>query len=99
MSEQQLRDGARAQQLLNDSMLANAFEGVRLNIHDGIAKTKFDQRDDREDGYHMLRALESVKGQLERHIRIAAGLKAEEKETDIRTVLRPIELAKEDEDG
>ena len=99
LSEQQLRDGVRAQQLLNDPMLADAFESVRLNIVDGIATSEFDQSDKRESGYHMLRALESVRGQIERHVRTAAGLQAEEKDAELRTVLRPVELAKEDEDG
>jgi len=99
MSEQQLKDGVRAQQLLNDSMLADAFEAVRLNIIHGISTSTFDEADKRESGYFMLRALESVKGSIEKHIRIAAGLQAEEKETATRTVLRPIELAKEDQDG
>ena len=97
MSEQQLRDGARAQQLLDDPMLANAFEQTRLIIIDGIATSTFDETEQRESGYHMLRALESVKGQIERHIRVAAGLKAEEKDTELRTVLRPVELAKEED--
>ncbi len=100
MSEQQLRDGARAKQLLADPMLANAFEQTRLTIIDGIATSTFDQREEREEGYHLLRALESVKGQLERHVRTAAGIQAEEKETATRTVLRVTELAKkEDNDG
>ena len=98
MSEQQLRDGVRAQQLLNDSMLNDAFENVRLNIINGIATSSFEETETRESGYFMLRALESVKGQIERHVRIAAGLQAEEKETNSRTVLRVAELAKEEED-
>ena len=102
MSEQQLRDGARAQQLLNDSMLADAFEQTRLTIVNGIATSDFAETEQRESGYFMLRALESVKGQLERHIRISAGLIAEEKESKLRDVLRPVELAKikeEEKDG
>ena len=97
MSDQQLKDGVRAQQLLNDPMLANAFEQTRLTIIDGIATSSFEEADKRESGYHMLRALESVKGQLERHVKVAAGLQAQEKETATRTVLRPVELAKEED--
>ena len=93
---QQLRDGARAKQLLDDPMLARAFEEVRLGIHNGIASSEFDQQDKREDGYHMLRALESVKGMIERHIRIADGIKAEAKQTDLRTVKRVVESGVED---
>ena len=99
MSEQQLKDGVRAQQLLNDSMLADAFDSTKANILNGIATSAFDQADVREDAYHQLRALESVKGQLERHIRTAAGLQAQEKDAELRNVLRPVELAKEDQDG
>ncbi len=97
LSEQQLRDGARAKQLLDDPMLANAFEDVRLTIISGIATSSFEDAEQRESGYFMLRALESVKGQLERHIRTAAGIQAEEKDTELRTVLRPVELAKEED--
>ncbi len=97
MSEQQPKDGVRAQQLLNDPMLANAFEQTRLTIIDGIATSSFEEADKRESGYHMLRALESVKGQLERHMKVAAGLQAQEKDAELRNVLRPVELAKEED--
>ena len=97
MSEQQLRDGARAKQLIADPMLANAFEAVRTNLHDGIEKSTIDQKEVREEAYLLLRSLESLKGQLERHIRTAAGIQAQEQEAELRTVLRPVELAKEED--
>ncbi len=93
--EQTILVGKQAEQLLRDPMLVQAFEDVRENIHAQIENSSFGEGEDREAAYHMLRALASLKGQIDKHVRLAAGAQAEANELDRSTVLRVAELTKE----
>ena len=72
--------GQKAQTLLNDPLLVEAFEDVHADIITGLEKSEFADVEIREDAYRMLRALESLKGKLERYVRKAKGLQAEDEE-------------------
>ena len=92
--EEQVQLGQAAEQLLRDPVLNKAWDDVRKSIHDLIENSKFDQHEQREDAYCMLRALTAVRGKIESHIRAAHGVQAEQKELRTRTVKRVAEMFK-----
>lgn len=69
--------GIRARQLLDDELIKNAFCDIRENIYKKIGSSSFDQSKEREDCYHMLRAVESFEGIFRQHIN--TGRSAEDK--------------------
>lgn len=60
--------GIRAEQLLNDPLTKEAFDAIRNNLYRIISTSSFDQKDQREDCYRMLRASEAFEGQFKRYI-------------------------------
>lgn len=67
--EEKVRRGRKAEQFLKDPIFVEAVELTRNSIHAQIESSDFSQGDEREDAYRMLRALTSVIGQLEKHVR------------------------------
>lgn len=66
--ERQKQRGIRAKQLLDDELIKGAFHDIRENIYQKIGSSSFDQSKEREDCYHMLRAVETLEGVFKRHI-------------------------------
>lgn len=93
--DQLVRHGRKAETLLRDPLFVDAVEAVRLGIHALIETSDFSQDKEREDAYHMLRALKSVTGQLEKHIRAGKGETAQQAESTRSTVMRVAELKPE----
>lgn len=60
--------GLRAKQLIDDELIKNAFSDIRTNIYRKISESSFKQKDEREDCYRMLRAIEAFEGQFKKHI-------------------------------
>ena len=83
-----VRLGRKAQQLLDDPTLIRAFDQVEAGLYKGIAESSFEQSDEREDAYRMLRALTSLKGKLESAVRISVGIQSEQSEVERVTVKR-----------
>lgn len=69
--------GIRAQQLLDDELIKQAFDAIRNNVFDKFTSSSFKDQETREDCYRMLRAAESFEGMFKRYIR--EGRIAEEK--------------------
>jgi hypothetical protein len=87
--QRQKQRGIRAKQLLDDELIRAAFNDIRDNIYQGIASSSFDQSKEREDSYHMLRAVESLEGQFKRHIN--TGRAAEEKLSIAQRVVKRVQ--------
>jgi len=66
--ERKKQRGIRARQLLDDELIKNAFNDIRDNLYQKIASSSFDQSNERENCYHMLRAVESLEGVFKQHI-------------------------------
>jgi len=67
--ERKKQRGIRAQQLLDDELIKGAFNDIRENIYHKIASSSFSQSDERENCYHMLRAVECFEGVFKKYIR------------------------------
>jgi hypothetical protein len=68
--------GIKAKQLLDDELIKMAINDIREGIFKQIASSAFNEKEEREDAYRMLRAVECFEGQLKRHIN--TGRAAEE---------------------
>ena len=66
--EKDKQRGIRAEQILGDTLTKEAFDAIRVNVYKLISNSRFDQKDEREDCYRMLRAMESFEGQFKRYI-------------------------------
>ena len=60
--------GIKAKQILGDELVVKAFEDIKQMLYHKIAQSNFEQKDEREDCYRMLRATESFEGMFKRHI-------------------------------
>ena len=73
MNEGKLREekerGARAQRLLDDPLIEDAFETVKKSIHATFDSIETPTHDDLMRLYMMNKAVDKVKGVLERHVR------------------------------
>lgn len=73
MNEGKLREekerGARAQRLLDDPLIEDAFETVKKSIHATFDSIENPTHDDLMRLYMMNKAVDKVKGVLERHVR------------------------------
>lgn len=80
MNEQQAKAAkkraTRAKQILEDPLFDQAFSDIRGLLYDKIAGSDFKEGKEREDCYFMLRAIESLKGQFERHINTGRAAEA-----------------------
>lgn len=56
--EMKARKGEHAERLLKDPLIAEALSTVRQNIYDRIAKSDYNDKDDRENLYYVLKAAE-----------------------------------------
>ena len=87
--QRQKQRGIRAKQLLDDELIRAAFNDIRENIYQKIGTSSFEQSDEREDCYRMLRAVETVEGQFKRHIN--TGRAAEEKLSFVGRVVKRVQ--------
>lgn len=93
MTENELKDaknrGIRASQLLNDPLILSAFNDIRHVLYKKIEESDFNQRDDREDCYRMLRAAEMFEGMFRRHVN--TGKAAEDKLKGLKKIIRRVQ--------
>jgi len=75
--ERQKQVGIRAKQIIDDELIKGAINAIRENIYRKIGSSSFDQSKEREDCYHMLRAVESFEGEFKKMIN--TGRVAQEK--------------------
>jgi hypothetical protein len=63
-----VRRADHAERILKDPLINEAFDAIRDNIFKKISVSSFGQKDEREDLYRMLRAVESFEGQFKKYI-------------------------------
>ena len=78
--EQDILKGQKADLLLRDPIFQEALEKVETTIIQGIKQSQFDETDKREEGYRMLRALESLTGEIHRFVKKARAAQHEAEE-------------------
>lgn len=93
MNENELIDaknrGIKAEQLLKDPLINNAFNDIRHILYKKIESSDFNEREEREDCYRMLRAAEMFEGMFKRHIN--TGRSAEEKLSTLDKIIRRVQ--------
>ena len=81
--------GRKAKTLLEDELMQSALNDIRMTIYKKIETSAFNQKDEREDCYRMLRAAEMFEGMLRRHIN--TGIAAEEKLSVLQRVVKRVQ--------
>ena len=85
--------GDKASQLLRDPLLSEAIDEIRSSLYSKIENSSFKQRDEREDCYFMLRAVESFEGMLRKYINAGKTAASEERQSILnRSVTRVQDL-------
>ena len=60
-----------------------AWEETRQDILKAVESTNYNQRKEREEAYLLLRAMKTVRGKIESHIRAAHKVQAENSMPDV----------------
>lgn len=67
--ERDIQRAERAKQILNDTLVREALEGMEKTVFHNIKTSHFKNTEEREDLYKMLRAIEEFRSEFQRHIR------------------------------